>query len=83
MRKVINKNLNETEILNAAEMLVGGGVESLKLYFMIGLPEEREEDARAGDGRRGNDGRLRPWGFPVSRAGGRLAMGSDGGCRQP
>jgi len=44
MRKVINKNLTETEILNAAEMLVGGGVESLKLYFMIGLPEERDED---------------------------------------
>jgi radical SAM superfamily enzyme YgiQ (UPF0313 family) len=44
MRKVINKNLSETEILNAAEMLVGGGVESLKLYFMLGLPEERDED---------------------------------------
>ena len=44
MRKVINKNLTESEILNAAEMLIGGGVESLKLYFMIGLPEERDED---------------------------------------
>jgi radical SAM superfamily enzyme YgiQ (UPF0313 family) len=44
MRKVINKNLTEAEILNAAEMLIGGGVESLKLYFMIGLPEERDED---------------------------------------
>ena len=44
MRKVINKNLTEGDILNAAEMLVGGGVESLKLYFMIGLPEERDDD---------------------------------------
>jgi radical SAM superfamily enzyme YgiQ (UPF0313 family) len=44
MRKVINKNLTEREILNAAEMLVGEGVENLKLYFMIGLPEERDED---------------------------------------
>ncbi|MBI3759627.1 MAG: radical SAM protein, partial [Deltaproteobacteria bacterium] len=44
MRKVINKNLTENEILNAAEMLVGSGVESLKLYFMIGLPEERDDD---------------------------------------
>jgi radical SAM superfamily enzyme YgiQ (UPF0313 family) len=44
MRKVINKNLSEPEILNAAEMLVGGGVESLKLYFMIGLPEECDQD---------------------------------------
>jgi radical SAM superfamily enzyme YgiQ (UPF0313 family) len=44
MRKVINKNLTEPEILNAAEMLVGEGVENLKLYFMCGLPEERDED---------------------------------------
>jgi radical SAM superfamily enzyme YgiQ (UPF0313 family) len=46
MRKVINKNLSEPEILQAAEMLVGGGVESLKLYFMIGLPEESDDDVR-------------------------------------
>jgi radical SAM superfamily enzyme YgiQ (UPF0313 family) len=44
MRKVINKNLTEPEILNAAEMLIGGGVENLKFYFMVGLPEERDED---------------------------------------
>jgi radical SAM superfamily enzyme YgiQ (UPF0313 family) len=46
MRKVINKNLTETEILNAAEMLIGGGVENLKAYFMIGLPEEQDADVR-------------------------------------
>jgi radical SAM superfamily enzyme YgiQ (UPF0313 family) len=44
MRKVINKNLSESEILRAAAMMVGEGVENLKLYFMIGLPEERDED---------------------------------------
>jgi len=44
MRKVINKNLAEPEILKAAEMLVGSGVENLKLYFMIGLPEEQDSD---------------------------------------
>jgi radical SAM superfamily enzyme YgiQ (UPF0313 family) len=44
MRKVINKNLSEPEILEAAAMLVGGGVENLKLYFMIGLPEECAHD---------------------------------------
>ncbi|HVA39946.1 MAG TPA: radical SAM protein [Candidatus Binataceae bacterium] len=44
MRKVINKNLSESEILEAAALLVGGGVENLKLYFMIGLPEERDDD---------------------------------------
>jgi radical SAM superfamily enzyme YgiQ (UPF0313 family) len=46
MRKVINKNLNEPQILDAASMLVGEGVGNLKLYFMIGLPEEHDEDVR-------------------------------------
>ena len=46
MRKVINKNLSEPEILHAAEMLMERGVESLKLYFMVGLPEETDEDVR-------------------------------------
>ena len=47
MRKVINKNLTEAEILNAAEMMLGKGVGNLKFYFMIGLPEERDEDVLA------------------------------------
>lgn len=47
MRKVINKNLTEPDILRAAELLVGEGVENLKLYFMIGLPEERDDDVAA------------------------------------
>lgn len=47
MRRVINKNLTEPEILRAAEWLVGGGVQSLKLYFMVGLPTETQEDIEA------------------------------------
>src|ERR1700689_3932436 len=47
MRKVINKNLTEAEILHAAEMMLGEGVAHLKFYFMIGLPEERDEDVVA------------------------------------
>jgi radical SAM superfamily enzyme YgiQ (UPF0313 family) len=47
MRKVINKNLTETEILRAAEMMLGEGVANLKFYFMIGLPEERDDDVLA------------------------------------
>ena len=47
MRKVINKNLTEAEILSAAEMMLGEGVGNLKFYFMIGLPEERDEDVLA------------------------------------
>ena len=44
MRRVINKNLTEAEILRAAEWLVGGGVEALKLYVMVGLPTETDAD---------------------------------------
>jgi radical SAM superfamily enzyme YgiQ (UPF0313 family) len=44
MRRVINKNLREPEILGAAEMLVGEGVQDLKLYFMCGLPAETDAD---------------------------------------
>jgi radical SAM superfamily enzyme YgiQ (UPF0313 family) len=44
MRRVINKNLNEAEILRAVDLMVGDGVDSLKLYFMCGLPTETEAD---------------------------------------
>ena len=47
MRRVINKNLTEPEILRATELLVGGGVQALKLYFMLGLPTETQADVDA------------------------------------
>ena len=47
MRRVINKNLSEDDILRAAELLVGEGMQSLKLYFMFGLPTETDEDVLA------------------------------------
>lgn len=47
MRRVINKNLTEPEILRAADWLVGSGVRSMKLYFMVGLPTETHEDVEA------------------------------------
>ncbi len=47
MRNVINKGLQRTDILNACETLVSGGVPNLKLYFMIGLPTESQEDVHA------------------------------------
>jgi radical SAM superfamily enzyme YgiQ (UPF0313 family) len=47
MRRVINKNLTEDEIMRAVEWLVGEGVDGLKLYFMIGLPSERDDDVEA------------------------------------
>jgi radical SAM superfamily enzyme YgiQ (UPF0313 family) len=47
MRRVINKNLTEAEIVRAARWLIGEGVDGLKLYFMVGLPTERDEDVDA------------------------------------
>lgn len=47
MRRVINKNLSEPDILRAADLLVGEGVQDLKLYFMVGLPTEQSEDVLA------------------------------------
>lgn len=47
MRNVINKNISEKQILDATEMLVGGGIPNLKLYFMIGLPTETDDDIEA------------------------------------
>lgn len=47
MRRVINKNLSEADILRAADLLVGEGVRDLKLYFMVGLPAEEDEDVAA------------------------------------
>lgn len=47
MRKVINKGLTEADILAAAEKLVAGGIPNLKLYFMVGLPTETDDDIGA------------------------------------
>lgn len=47
MRRVINKNLSEADILRAADLLVGEGVPDLKTYFIVGLPGERDEDVEA------------------------------------
>lgn len=44
MRKVINKNITEEDILLAAERLAQAGLYTLKLYLMIGLPGETDED---------------------------------------
>jgi len=47
MRDIINKNLSEEEILNCAAMAFEAGWKSIKLYFMIGLPQETNEDLEA------------------------------------
>ena len=44
MRDVINKNIDEEEIFSSCRTAFEGGYTSVKLYFMIGLPTETEED---------------------------------------
>jgi radical SAM superfamily enzyme YgiQ (UPF0313 family) len=44
LRRVINKTVTNEEILEAAELIFANGIESLKLYYMIGLPTETDED---------------------------------------
>jgi radical SAM superfamily enzyme YgiQ (UPF0313 family) len=44
MRKVINKQVTEDEILQTVDLLSGTDIETLRLYFMIGLPTETDED---------------------------------------
>ena len=46
MRDVINKGLTEEDILTGAGTAFEGGWNKVKLYFMLGLPGETEEDIR-------------------------------------
>ena len=44
LRDVINKNLSEEEILTTCRNAFSGGWNNVKLYFMLGLPTETDED---------------------------------------
>ena len=44
LRDVINKNLTEDEILSSCSIAFSGGWNNVKLYFMLGLPTETDED---------------------------------------
>ncbi len=46
LRNVINKGLTEEVILNGSKLAFEGGWTRVKLYFMLGLPTETEEDIR-------------------------------------
>jgi radical SAM family uncharacterized protein len=47
LRQVINKNLTEEQILDAVTLVISAGIPNLRLYFMIGLPTETDEDVAA------------------------------------
>ena len=47
MRAVINKMVSEQDMLRTAELAFANGWRHIKLYFMVGLPTERDEDVEA------------------------------------
>lgn len=47
LRDVINKNVTEEALLNSCRVAFEGGWNTLKLYFMLGLPTETDEDVVA------------------------------------
>jgi radical SAM family uncharacterized protein len=47
LRDVINKKITEEDLLTAAQIAFSRGWHRVKLYFMIGLPTETEEDVAA------------------------------------
>ncbi len=46
LRKFINKNLSNEQIFNAVKICRENGLRGLKIYSMIGIPNETEEDIR-------------------------------------
>jgi len=48
LRQVIRKGISEDDILRAMHMVAGQSIKQLKLYFMIGLPSETDDDIAHG-----------------------------------
>jgi radical SAM superfamily enzyme YgiQ (UPF0313 family) len=44
LRRVINKTVTNEEILAATDLIFRSGIDNLKLYYMIGLPTETDDD---------------------------------------
>jgi radical SAM superfamily enzyme YgiQ (UPF0313 family) len=44
LRKAINKKITEEDILQTSELILSQAIETLRLYFMVGLPTETRED---------------------------------------
>lgn len=46
LRNVINKNIDEEDIIHSVNTALGMGWQSIKLYFMVGLPTETDDDIK-------------------------------------
>ncbi len=47
LRRQLNKTFTDEEVVNSAVMLAEGGIVNIKLYIMVGLPDEKDEDIEA------------------------------------
>jgi len=47
LRRSVNKEIPDDDVLKTAEWIFGNGWQTLKLYFMVGLPGETADDVRA------------------------------------
>ncbi len=47
LRNILNKDFNEDDFIDSAQSAFKAGYQHLKLYFMIGLPSERQDDLDA------------------------------------
>jgi radical SAM-linked protein len=47
LRRAVNKDIRDDDVLKTAEWIFGNGWQTLKLYFMVGLPGETLDDVRA------------------------------------
>lgn len=82
LRDVINKNITTQDIMNSVKKAYMGGVSSVKLYFMIGLPTETYEDL---DGMANlvSDIRNAYYEIPKDKRGGRLSITASASCFVP
>ncbi|MDD4600262.1 MAG: TIGR03960 family B12-binding radical SAM protein [Negativicutes bacterium] len=47
MRRVINKTITDEDIFNSVEMAIKAGIPNIRLYIMVGLPFEEQQDIEA------------------------------------
>ncbi len=46
LRRVINKKITEDDIIETSRLIFSEGMENLRLYFMVGLPTENDDDIK-------------------------------------
>ena len=46
LRRVINKKITEDDIIETSRLIFSEGMEKLRLYFMVGLPTEDDDDIK-------------------------------------